>query len=132
MCFPHIINICVQHVVEKFTDVTLVDSEDDFDDDLSTVSSSVSGQTFQQAVDRDPIALGRRIVRAIRSSGQRREAFENLTNEGIKQHWFVIGTNPEENKYHELLRDVKTRWDSMFQMIRRLRVMRPVSHHYSN
>jgi hypothetical protein len=87
-----------------------------------------TSQTVEEAVKRDPIALGRVVVRSIRASGQRREHFLAVVREGNNRKHFILGTHVEIIVPElQLLRDVKTRWDSIFFMIRRLRVMRPVS-----
>jgi hypothetical protein len=118
MCFAHVINICCQHVIDKFTNIELVDS-DDF------VAEKLSGppqhQTTAEAVSRDPIAMGRNIVRAIRSSGERRKAFKKLIRNGNAGGWFK-----DPLKERQLLRDVKTRWDSVYFMIKRLSELEPV------
>ena len=84
-------------------------------------------QTFSEAAQRDPIALGRVVVRAVRASGQRRDHFLSVIRDGnIKKH-FLLGNRVEVIVPKlQLLRDVKTRWDSIFFMISRLRIMRPV------
>lgn len=66
MCFPHIVNICCQHAIKKFTDITLTDDPEQ----APVVPPPNRRQSFAEAVQRDPIALGRNIVCALRSSGQ--------------------------------------------------------------
>ena len=123
-CFPHVINICCQHILAEFTDVDLVDKEVFVG---LAPHSSPERQTFQEAIKRDPIALGRAVVRSIRASGQRRDHFNTVILAGNLNKHFSIGDRvgvvvPPL----QLLRDVKTRWDSVFHMINRLRIMRPV------
>jgi hypothetical protein len=131
MCFPHIINICVQHIVEKFTDYNLYD-EGEEDDTLGIIPiASVACQTYDEAVDRDPIALCRNIVRTLRASGQRRDKFLAAIENGNTNKYFKVNNKAVIIKPRELLLDVRTRWDSVFQMIRRAREMRPVSHDLS-
>jgi len=98
MCFPHVINICVKHVLDKFSNIDLADD----------------------ACRRNPIALARQIVKVIRASGLRRDKFMSVVKAGNLSGTFQL---PE----YQLLRDVSTRWDSVYYMINRLRVMRPVS-----
>jgi hypothetical protein len=120
MCFPHVINICCQHVISQFTDIELSESVDDFIAD--EVSYLPHLQTFEEAVKRDPVTLGRNIVRVLRSSGQRRDAFEQLIRDGNEKGWFTV-------EQLQLLRDVKTRWDSIYFMLRRLRELQPVCYY---
>jgi hypothetical protein len=116
LCFPHVINICVQHTIKKMTDIELVDSEEETD---------ALGEV--EVGRRDPIALGRVIVSKIRASGKRQDAFESNIIAGNNMGWFMHGDNVVKIPNLQLLRDVRTRWDSTYQMIRRLRELRPVS-----
>jgi hypothetical protein len=86
MCFPHIINIISQHVIAKMSrslppehddDDTDTDESHDNDDDDEGDNELAPPANFRRAIyARDPIARCRKIVVAIRSSGQRREKFE--------------------------------------------------------
>jgi hypothetical protein len=79
---------------------------------------------------RDPIKRARRIVRIVRSSDQRKQAFKKVINTGNHSGWFRSHDNEViELPDLELLRDVKTRWDLVYCMIERLLVLRPVSVH---
>jgi hypothetical protein len=54
MCFPHVINICCQHVISKFTNLDLVDTPE-----LTELSlDPVSAQSYDDAVRCDPVACG--------------------------------------------------------------------------
>lgn len=130
-CFPHIINICCQHVIKEFTDTDLVDAAKAFT--AATPSSHPSAQTFAEACARDPIALGREVVQALRASGQRRDQFKETIKDGnTRRHFFVDGQHDAISlPVLELLRDVRTRWDSVYYMMRRLRELRPVCHLYT-
>ena len=79
--------------------------------------------------DREPIALGRDVVRTIRASNARRESFDTVIENGNRKHLFMKGEPPRPVivKKLELLRSVSTRWDSVYQMLRRLRELQPVS-----
>jgi hypothetical protein len=128
MCFPHVVNICCQHVICEFTNIQLAETAEDFVAALPADLPQL--QSYQDAVDRDPVALGRNVVRVMRASGQRREALRDVINDGNLKGWFrAEGHHSEviQLRSVELLRDVKTRWDSIYFMIKRLREMRPVS-----
>ena len=128
-CFPHVINICCQHIVVEFTDAALVDVEASFDPAAPHMNPDL--QMFEEAVKRDPIALGRVVVRTVRASGQRREHFCAVIKEGNSNKHFFLGDRVDIIVPDlQLLRDVKTRWDSIFFMISRLRVMRPVCGYF--
>jgi hypothetical protein len=123
-CFPHIINICCQHITAEFTDAALVDVETF---ETKPPHGTLEAQSFDDAVQRDPIALGRVVVRSIRSSGQRREKFTAVIQDGNAQKHFILGDCVEIVVPElQLLHDVKTRWDSIFFIISHLRIMRPV------
>jgi hypothetical protein len=129
MCFPHIINICTSHVIESFTDIGLVDDQAGFD--AKPLPCGATEQTYDEAVDRDPIALCRGTVRAIRASGVRRDFFDETVTHGNENRLFRSPENPEETievPKLQLLHNVKTRWDSVFKMISRFSDLRPVSN----
>src|SRR5712691_11571183 len=78
----------------------------------------------------DPIKRARRIVRIVRSSDQRKQGFKDVINNGNDSGWFKSDDNEVlELPNLELLHDVKTRWDSVYRMIERLLLLRPVSVH---
>ena len=123
MCFLHIINICVQHVAEEFStpDLEKIGKAwvDCFDDD------AVDKEKFLEAVEKNPVALGHNIVRIIRASGLRRDEFDKIIVTGNLQQWFKSPSGtviqiPEV----QLLRDVRTRWDSIFYMLNQLLALR--------
>jgi hypothetical protein len=78
-------------------------------------------RAWYRGLKRDPIKRARRIVRIVRSSDQRKQVFRNVIKT-FKSNGIDIDL-PDL----ELLRDVKTRWDSVYCMIDRLLVLRPVS-----
>ena len=131
MCFPHIVNITVQHVLKRMSKVEAPEDDDDDFEDLPGVANANEGrsfgQTFEAACAQDPILRLRKIVVAIRSSGQRREAFKSWIKSGNSSGLFVFQNKPVYIKPKELLRDVRTWWDSTFQMITRCIDMRLVS-----
>lgn len=120
-CFPHTVNISTGHVVKALTSAP--HEQEPAEDHVPA-----SGQTYAQAVARDPIAMARAAIRAIRSSGGRREAFANVIIDGNRDGRFIVEGEVVQLKSLQLLRDVPTRWDSVFYMIRRFRYLRPVSH----
>jgi hypothetical protein len=89
MCFPHIINIICQHVIAKMCRSEPPEQDDDDENEMDRVALQDNSElnlntanTHQAAYDRDPIARCRKIVVAIRSSGQRREKFETWIKNG--------------------------------------------------
>ena len=116
MCFAHVINICSGRVIHTVSHG--VADEDD-------ASSSTSDDDI---VASDPIELAHAVVRVIRGSGTRRDAFDKIIKDGNKEGWFEAGELLEvvQLKPLQLLQDVRTRWDLVHHMLRRLCVMRPV------
>ena len=114
------INICCDHVITKITNMSLVDSATAFVSSIPRTDPDL--QSFEDACKRDPIALGRDVVQALRVSGQRRGHFDTIVDNGNKDGFFFVGasTTPVQVQHLQLLHDVKTRWDSVYYMIRRL------------
>lgn len=134
-CLPHILNICSGHVVDALTDQELIEIAgsrfsaliNDLDDD---------GETYQEALESDPISLSRGVVHVLRASGQRRDQFEDYILEGNQAgYWdaedeYGLPTGTGEKvaiRVVQLLRDVRTRWDSVYYMIRRVRYLHQVT-----
>jgi hypothetical protein len=75
----------------------------------------------------------RALIRVIRASGQRQEAFAKTIIAGNKLAWWT-----DDKDQHimltplKLLRDVKTRWDSTYQMLVRFRIFRQVNGVFSS
>lgn len=68
MCFPHVVNMCCQHLISNFTNVDLAETAAEF---VAALPQGLPDrQTFEEAVKRDPMALGRDIVHVLRNSGQ--------------------------------------------------------------
>jgi hypothetical protein len=83
-------------------------------------------------IKRDPLRRARRMVRFLRASDQRKEGLRDMIKTGNEKEWFFQKSNEGKNvvvkvKDLQLLRDVKTRWDSVYLMLKRLRELRPVS-----
>lgn len=128
-CFPHVINICSRHIVDEYVSADFESIDEAW---VDTFGNEIDKDAYVEAVQRDPIALGRDIVRTIRASSLRREAFTDVLESGNEKQWFRDeDDNPIKLPVAELLRDVKTRWDSVYYMINRLRVLKQVKLHPS-
>jgi hypothetical protein len=137
MCYAHVINLSSGRVVRAASRAATVNKDDNDDDDdswsepLRPPPYMPDQQSYDDAVARDPIALGRSAVHIIRASGTRHAAFKAVIADGNQENWFIEGEPPNETivqvKDQELLRDVCTRWDSVYHMLSRLRELRLVS-----
>src|ERR1700689_1268029 len=159
-CYPHIINICVSHIV---TSLMKIDTSDF--DDVEEENSNMAGQDEVQEeeedggymgaedgevdhirsaeylhnedwfekVKRDPVKRARTLVRTIRSSGQRRDKLMHTIKIGNETQSFKDEKEqPITIREVQLIRDVKHCWDSLFSMISRLIELRQVGLLYCN
>ena len=110
MCFSHVVNLAVQHVLSKMSSVKAPENDDDNSEDPTDDADEDRGfgQTFEAACVQDPISRLRKIVKAIRASGQRREALTTWIENGNKSGLFVLQNMSVEIKPMQLLRDVRT------------------------
>ena len=120
MCFPHIINIAVQVVLSCMSSTEAPDCNDNPEVSYEAETDGRNNdQSFENACAGDPINRLRKIVIAIWSSGQHKDAFNAWIMTGNECDWFIYGEVPIKIVARQLLRDVRTRWDSTYLMIRR-------------
>jgi len=115
---------CIEHNTANTTGCMIAKAStteysDNFDDFADPIDS-------QDGV-RDIIALVCNIVRSIRASGQHLDCFNDTIKLGNKRGWFDDVKVPEL----QLLHDVKTRWGSVYAMLKRFRMLRLVCVCYS-
>jgi hypothetical protein len=132
-CLPHILNICSGHVLDAVTNHSVIDlAVSRFSEGLEDLSDR---QTYKEALESDPVSLGRNIINVLRASGQRRDQFEDYIREGNKEGYWdpedengvpIDNGKKREIRVLQLLHDVKTRWDSVYYAIRRLRYLQQV------
>jgi len=84
-------------------------------------------------IECDPLKHAQDLVWLFCSSGQHRDGFQIYIREGNEHSWFPPKINKDGTcsmdplPQLQLLRDVKTRWDSVYMMLRHLQELRPVS-----
>ncbi|KIK12451.1 hypothetical protein PISMIDRAFT_120879 [Pisolithus microcarpus 441] len=117
-CFPHILNICVNHILHTYMNADFADVPSTWTNALGEV---VHKEDYVEAVAWDPVSICQNIVHVIRASGQQRKAFHDMIVIGNANQWFT--EDPTEVPTMELLRNVKTWWDSAYFMINRMRAL---------
>ena len=78
-------------------------------------------KTFEDTVKRDPVALRRHIVQVLRSSGQRRDSFEDIICDSNAKGGFLddsVPPKPYALPLVQLLCDMVVRWDTIYYMVR--------------
>ncbi|TFK69444.1 hypothetical protein BDN72DRAFT_767887, partial [Pluteus cervinus] len=124
-CFPHVINIAVKTGLKYITNV------DPTTDVEVSAEEIAEGQTrrppptidtdYIKALQSDVLAAVRKLAVGCRASHMRREVLRKVIIEGNEKGWFNGQKLPEVN----LLRDVDTRWSSIYLMGRRVRELYP-------
>src|SRR6266481_8924371 len=113
-CFPHVINICVQHVLVAFEDDALIDEVPD-----------TGHSSWKKAACKKTLSHLWALICAMHASGWHK-AFSESIHEGNLKKLFI---DPEASKHgkmrpvhvpeNALLHNVPTHWDSMYHMISR-------------
>ncbi|KAJ7137640.1 hypothetical protein C8R46DRAFT_922354 [Mycena filopes] len=133
-CFAHIINLCSQAVIRA---MEKQDSRAEHPEtEMETESDEATGGAVRARRRAGPIRRARKTVAFIRKSGQRRDELQATIKMGNeKQSWTEIqdGHGGPMRVIVQLsevtvLADVKTRWDSVFYMLRRLRYLQQVGY----
>jgi hypothetical protein len=115
------------------------DDDDEKDDDieeleLSAIYTDEGDSQLKRWLDgikRDPLRRARRVVRLLRSSDHHRRGFHQFVHDGNERNWFFTKDKkgkrvPTKVPEVQPLRDVKTRWDSVYLMLERLGSLQPV------
>jgi hypothetical protein len=144
MCFPHIINICTAHIVATSTQVNQkylgsngLDGDDDDDnyepsspsyqtgpqlDEAFITTQPPERQAWLRSLSRDLIELVADIVHHIHASDARKQSFAEIVHLCTKDDPELRSAPPLQ-----LIQHVRTRWDSVYLMLQRFRVLRKVS-----
>jgi hypothetical protein len=113
-----------------------IDTDHDIDElDLDNFYDDCGNSKLKEwiaGIKCDPLRRARRIIHLLQSSDQCRKGFHRFIQDRNEQNWFSEKT--DTGKWHmvqvpmlQLLRDVKTRWDSVYLILQYLRSLQPVS-----
>lgn len=112
----------MQHTVKALNKADPNPEEDDDDDESSTRNSNIPT---------DLIGKVRSLVKAIRATGQRQASFDQVVISGNDAGWWKNETGaPITIKPLKFLCDVRTRWDSTYQMLIRILMFKQVNSHF--
>lgn len=127
LCLPHLLNTCAKHVTENYksADVSAFARQVWVDD----LGRQIDQKAYVEGLKHDPIKRGRNIVRSLRASHLRRNAFcSTIKNGNDMEVWLDADGEHADITEKQLVLDVKSRWDSVYIMINRLREMQLVSN----
>ena len=114
-------------------------NDQDYDLELPGCYGSRSDSELKKWVEcitGDPLRRARRVIRILRSSDKHRVGLLKVIQDGNKHGWFTRTVTDSKDVCTsvtiqvlelQLLYNVKTRWDSVYKMLLRLRELRPVS-----
>lgn len=129
-CFPHVINLAVKIGLKHLTDGPVFDpdlADLDFTFNEETPEALNSDSEYYESLQSDVVSRVRRYVTACRASGQRCAEFEQIIKEGNESGGW--GPEPKQQlRVVGLLKDVDTRWSSIFRMVDRFLETYPVCH----
>lgn len=118
-CFPHTINISVQHGLAELPKVNILlemlNSE--------SIELRDEDHAYIEVLRGDVVDGARTLVGKCRSSSQRRDNFQEAIEEGNTSSAFGGGVTKNAL---ELLRDMAVRWSTTFLMIDRMLELYPV------
>ncbi|KIO26788.1 hypothetical protein M407DRAFT_234245, partial [Tulasnella calospora MUT 4182] len=114
-CFPHVVNLSVNSFLDNLTNVP------------SLPASASSNQImYRQALLRDPVARGKKLVTACRASGHRRTGLRDTIIKGnLDSSFRDVHGQPCQLPVYALCQDCPTRWSSVLILIRRLLILYP-------
>lgn len=129
MCLPHILNTCSKHVTEKYcqTDFFTVADEDWIGDSGEPINKAA----YIEVLSRDPINRARQVAKSVHASNLHQEAFKN-TIDNTMGLWVNNDGEHVDIPQHELLWDVKSRWNSIYTMVFYLQELQLVCNIFHN
>lgn len=106
-------------------DVSLQIHDDDGDNQVYSIELE-NDELYLNFLKGDVVGSARKLVTACRASGQRRDELRKTIEDGNAAGGWVVGDDKILLRVVELLKDVDTRWSSIFNMIDRVLELYPV------
>ncbi|KIK77307.1 hypothetical protein PAXRUDRAFT_167311 [Paxillus rubicundulus Ve08.2h10] len=123
-CLPHIYNICVQHMLDNYTDADFTHCPWTW---KNLAGKVIDRDSYINSVCTDPIGYGRDVMHTVHLSGQRWTNFWETILSGNEQEWFINDTGDiVKLPVVQLLCDIRTRWDSTYYMINHMQALQQV------
>ena len=135
MCFPHIIHICMTHVLKSSTDADLTAVANAW---IRAFPNEEAREAYAEAVRSDPMEKCCNLIQNIHASGFHCDEFMDTIRTGNVKNWFKSDDGePVQVPELELLCDSKMCWDSCCLMINNFWALHPVclfneSHLFAN
>jgi hypothetical protein len=131
MYYSHVIDLSSGQIIDKLSRVNTHPDTSDWDGDLLT---GLPGLTYTDAIACDTISHAGTVVQVTQGSRMRCDEFDDVITNGNSKGWFKAGQPPKiiQLKRLQLLQDVRTRWDSEFYMLNRLRELCPVTNIFAS
>ncbi|KAL4078016.1 hypothetical protein J3A83DRAFT_4186260 [Scleroderma citrinum] len=86
MCLPHVLNICLKHIAEKYTDADFASISDTW---VNVHGDVIDKDKYIKAFQCDPIVLGCDVVQIIQSSSLCHKGFITTIVTGNQMSWFT-------------------------------------------
>ncbi|KAG1731313.1 uncharacterized protein EDB91DRAFT_1252174 [Suillus paluster] len=110
-CFPHIINICVRHVLDDYWKAKFLGVVDRWVVEGKTIDKD----TYVEAIQGKALDRVRLLIRTIRTSDKRHNSFRVIITMGNDKKWFQDDSGAIiQLPVVQLLHDKPTRWDSTY------------------
>ncbi|KAG1744580.1 uncharacterized protein EDB91DRAFT_1050699 [Suillus paluster] len=113
-CFPHIINICVRHVLNDYWKADFSGVVDRWVVEGKTIDKD----TYVEAIQGKALDWARLLIHTIRTSDKQHNSFSVIITTGNDEKWFQDNSGAIiQLPVVQLLHDEPTNWDSTYVML---------------
>ncbi|KAG1727189.1 uncharacterized protein EDB91DRAFT_1061236 [Suillus paluster] len=121
LCFPHIINICVRHILNDYWKADFSGVVDRWVVEGKTINKD----TYVEAIQGKALDQVRLLICTIRASDKQCNSFRVIITTGNDEKWFQDDSGAIiQLPVVQLLHDEPTRWDSTYVMLNHLQTLR--------